>query len=98
MRDTNPERNIFLRGVLDLALHIVLAAESCTYEPIRFDYRARLIRVLDAHDVVEPRFLTHGINIDFPTSEPLDQIERLLGIRSRKSPGMIHGAVYRRCE
>ena len=35
MQDTKPGKNIFLRGALDLALHIVLAAGSCMYEPIR---------------------------------------------------------------
>ena len=55
-------------------------------EPVRFDNGTRLRCVFDAHNVVQPRLLSHGVYIDFAAVEKVYNVSGLFVVGSRQAP------------
>src|SRR6266852_1196577 len=62
-------------------------------QAVRFHDRPRLFRVLDAHDVVQPRLLAHCIDIYIFAFELIDDGSGLLEIRARETARFVHAAL-----
>jgi len=65
------------------------AAEAIFDQAIGMDDRLGGFGVLDAHDVVEPGFLAHGVNVDFLAIKLVDQSFGAFVVGAGEAAGMV---------
>src|SRR5258706_2984531 len=69
------------------------AAAAYLDELVRLDDGPRFGGVLEAHDVVEPGFLPHRVDVGLAASELLDNVDALTEVRSGQAARLVHPAL-----